>query len=57
MCSASSYLQERAVPVTFFLTVYFLSLFICFALSEDEHIGFCRNVWLEFALSRNVNVT
>lgn len=31
--------------------------FVYFALSEDECVYFCKNVWLEFALLRNVNVT
>lgn len=58
MSSVSSYLQQRAMPVTFFKLHFFsFFLFICFALSKDEHIDLCINAWLEFALPRNVNVT
>ena len=56
MCSVPGYLPLRAMPVTFkkkkncIFPLYF-------ALSEDECVYFCKNVWLEFALLRNVNVT
>lgn len=45
------------MPVTFLKKKTAFSPFVYFALSEDECVYFCKNVWLEFALLRNVNVT
>lgn len=56
MCSISVICNKGQCLLLFFFFTAFFPLFY-FALSEDECVYFCRNVWLGFALLRNVNVT